>query len=46
MKKLFKILYYQRCPSCGSTNLTQTADHCSHGYNGYICNECKCEFGN
>lgn len=34
------------CPSCGSTNLTQIADHSSHGYNGYICNDCKCNFGN
>ena len=48
MKKLFKIIlrHYQRCPNCGSTNLTQTADHSSKGYNGYVCNDCKTTFGN
>ena len=36
----------QKCPHCGSQNLTVTAEHSSHGYNGYKCNDCGCNFGN
>lgn len=34
------------CPNCDSFNITQIADHSANGYNGYICNDCKCQFGN
>ena len=33
------------CPACGSTNITQVADHSSSGYNGYVCNDCGTHFG-
>lgn len=35
-----------RCPNCGGMNLTQVSDHSTNGVNGYICNDCKTEFGN
>lgn len=35
-----------RCPRCGSTDVNQYADHCSHGFNGYICNHCNYHWGN
>ena len=34
------------CPMCGSNNLKQTQFHDTHGCNGYICNDCNCNFGN
>lgn len=37
---------WEKCPQCGSTELIQTADHSSDGYNGYICKDCGCKFGN
>ncbi|MDY7026690.1 MAG: hypothetical protein SVR04_00175 [Spirochaetota bacterium] len=36
----------QRCPRCGSQDLTVTAGHSSRGYNGYRCNACGCQFAN
>lgn len=36
----------QRCPRCGSRDLTVTAEHDSRGYNGYRCNACGCQFAN
>ena len=36
----------EKCPSCGSEHVEQTADHCSDGYNGYKCKECGCTFAN
>ena len=38
--------YIVQCPVCKSANVTQTADHASHGYNGYVCNDCGAHFGN
>jgi len=35
----------QTCPRCHSGNLVVTAEHSSHGYNGYHCNNCGCNFG-
>jgi formate dehydrogenase maturation protein FdhE len=35
-----------KCPICGSDNVTQLTDHCSHGVNGYRCNLCGTEWGN
>ncbi len=34
-----------KCAECGSTNITQTATHSSHGYNGFRC-KCGFEWGN
>ncbi len=31
----------EKCPQCGNEDIDQTADHSSHGYNGY---RCKCGY--
>jgi len=36
----------EKCPNCGSEDVTQTSDHSSEGYNGYECNDCGTTFGN
>jgi len=38
--------FFGACPNCDSTNIAQVADHSSHGYNGYVCSDCNCKFGN
>ena len=40
------VRYYETCPRCRSGNTTLTHTHSSHGYSGYICNDCGQVFGN
>jgi transposase-like protein len=35
-----------KCPRCNSNNIKQTNNHNDSGFNGYICNDCNCCFGN
>lgn len=36
----------EKCPMCGSDKVRQLQDHCSHGWNGYLCQDCGQEWGN